>query len=330
MKSLSKGLLYLSCSLIFFTTLFSSPSMPGQSSIVKGIDALPSWSENVFYINIHKWMNDPLFSKMIDKDMTFQKAQKELTSIGVDIKRDLRSLVVGVSEVHPNSRKPPSLVLIMDVRYNQDELLALIKEKAAKKRTRKLITEEISGYTVLSFKNDPENFKMVLLDGEALLISNVSNIQEMINLALGRGKSLHKNPKVYSLAQTVKSNNLFWGVVQLTQAAKAFGKKASKNSPLAGISQQIDNIDSFTFATHSGNRFNMSINTHCKTKLSAQEIAKTYQGLLSMMQLATEDAPNPVKEVVNKVEVKQSGKLASIKLSVKRSQLQKLFDFINK
>ncbi|GMT49518.1 MAG: hypothetical protein IEMM0008_1057 [bacterium] len=330
MKSLSKGLLYLSCSLILFTTLFSNPSMPGQSSIVTGINALPSWSDNVFYINIHKLMNDPLFSKIIAKDRDFQKAQKELSQIGVDMKRDLRSVVVGVSEVNPNSRKPPSLVLIMDLRYDENELLALIKKKAAKKKNRKLITEEINGFTVLSFKEDPKNFKMVLLDGKALLISNIPKMQEVIQLALGRGKSLRKNPKVYSLVQTVKSSNLFWGVLQLTQAAKAFGKKASKNSPLAGVSQQIDDIDAFTFATHSGNRFNMSINTHCKTRLSAQEIAKTYQGVLSMMKLAAEDAPNPVKGVVNKIEVKQAGKLASIKLSVKRRQLQKFIDFINK
>ncbi len=329
MKSLSKGLLYLSCSLILFTTLFSSPSVPGQSGIRTGINALPSWSGNVFYMNIRKLMNDPLFSKMISKDKAFQKVNRELKQIGVDIKRDLRTLIAGFSEINPNSIKPPSIVLIMDVRYNPEKLLSLIKEKAAKKRNQDIGIETINGFTVLSFKSYPEDFKMALLNGKALLISNASKMKEALKLALGRGKSLRANRKVYSLTQTVKSNNLFWGVIKLNQTTKDFAKEASKDSALAGISQQIDSVDAITFATHSANRFNISINTHCKTKVSAEEVTKTYQGLLSMMQLATDNAPVPVKGMVKKIVVKQSGKLASVKLSVKRSQLQKFIDFIN-
>ncbi len=329
MKSLSKGLLYLSCSLILFTTLFSSPSIPGQSRIRTGINALPSWSGNVLYINIHKLMNDPLFSKMIYKDKAFQRANRELKQIGVDIKRDIRTLIAGFSEIDPTRQKPPSIVVIMDVRYDPDKLLSLIKKKAAKKRNQDIGIETINGFTVLSFKNDPEDFKMALLDGQALLISNASKMKEAINLALGKGKSLRANRKVYSLTQTVKSNNLFWGVIKLNQATKDFGKEASKDSALAGISQQIDYVDAITFATHSSRKLDMSVNTHCKTKASAQEVAKTYQGLLAMMRLATENAPVPVKGMIKKIVVKQSGKLASVKLSVKRSQLQKFIDFIN-
>lgn len=317
-----KKLIAIGIALIFVFFCFIScgkkPSAPkaGSASVDDMLNFIPGDVQGVFFMNIHDAMSTEIASTAIKEDKNYQKYQEFIEKTGIDPKKDIYFVTVGVMEAMEKGITKAAAVI--NLKYDRENLLALVKQKAAEEN-QEIQEEEYNGitiYTMKEGKEGPPNF--AFLDDSNIIAGNDVGVRSIIDVLQKRKESVFKNKALSDLIGQTNKQALLWGALLIP--SEAMSKIASQNPMLSAI----EGIRATTlYFDYKNKNFTAEIKVMSSDESKNKDIADLLNGLRAMGGMAVAEKPE-IGELVNKIEITSAPDHVKIYASIPEEIIDKL------
>ena len=129
----------------------------GKAKAEDILSLIPKEAKGVFFVDIHKAMNLEVANKTIKEDENYQKLEEFIEKTGIDPKKDIFFAAIGImGGTEPGKEKG---VIIVNMKYDKDTLISLIKEKADEEE-QNITEEEYMDFTLYCHECQKLNVKI--------------------------------------------------------------------------------------------------------------------------------------------------------------------------
>jgi len=275
---------------------------------------IPATARVVLMVDIHRSMTADMAQNVLKDEKTKQKYDEFIKMAGLDPMKDIYIVAVGLSG-DPAGRSQEG-VIIINLRYNKDTLLAKIKETA------KDIREET--YNGVTLYQGPAAMNMehaapagAFLDDSNIVLGTAKSVRAAIDVFQKKADSVDKNPEMKKLFKAVNMSANFWGAAVIPQ--EMLKSQMDKNPMLkdlvglTGLTVSLDYANSTLTAEVQGLGGATEQNKALAEKLTA------LKGMGTMMA-----GKEPLLgELVNKIEISSSNESVKIYASIPGELLEK-------
>jgi hypothetical protein len=226
--------------------LFVSKAAPADAE--GALKLIPKDAMAVFYIDIHRVLAIEFINNLI-KEKESDETSDELTGLeefkaktGIDPEKDINFIVAAITG--KSEKGDEEGVAIINLTYDKDHLLSVIKEEIAKEKEeehekqaeeehaeeeeeeeRELIEEEYNGFTIYTVKEKCEEEEMehgesfAFLDKSNIAAGNKNSVKSMIDVLAKKNESVLKNEGLSALLNKINKEAIFWGAVLIPAEA---------------------------------------------------------------------------------------------------------------
>jgi hypothetical protein len=198
--------------------------------------ALPAGARVVFSLDFSRLAQQEFFDRMVcppaaggeEKSFLFRTTYREFVSrSGIDPKRDV-SMIAG-SVYGELSGEAPEFLLSMQVKYDQNRLLSLLRQAKTG-----LKEERVRDVPVCSYSNPSgRTMSFALLANDLILAGSAARVRQALDLANGRGWNVLQDKAIRPELERVNRRNMFW--LALTRLPDSL-----KKGPRAGLPIPLD------------------------------------------------------------------------------------------
>jgi len=233
--------------------LFVSKAAPADAK--NALKLIPKDVMAVFFIDIHRVMTIEFINNLI-KEKETDETSDELTGFqefkaktGIDPEKDI-NFVVGAITGETEEGKEEG-VGIINLTYNKDLLLSMIKKEIAKEKEEEhekkaeeeehaeeeegeeeheLIEEEYNGFTIYTVKEeceeeeehgekDEKGESFTFLDKSNIAVGNKNSVKSVIDVLAKKKESVLKNEGLSALLTKINKEAIFWGAALIPAEA---------------------------------------------------------------------------------------------------------------
>ncbi len=237
--------------------LFVSKAPPADAE--NALKLIPKDVMAVFFIDIHRVMTIEFINKLI-KEKESAETSDELTDFqefkaktGIDPEKDINFIVGAITGEAEKGKEEG--VGIINLTYNKDLLLSMIKEEMAKEREeehekeaeeehaeeeeeeeeKELIEEEYNGFTIYTVKEEceeeeeeeeeeekkekEEGESFAFLDKSNIAVGNKNAVKSVIDTLAKKKESVLKNEGFSALLTKINKEAMFWGAALIPAEA---------------------------------------------------------------------------------------------------------------
>jgi hypothetical protein len=158
-------------------------------------------------IDVHRAVGTAQTAKMLENPQAKQKYDEFVKMVGIDPMKDIYFVVMGLS-VTPNATAQEGGVIV-NLTYNRDKVLAIMKEKAPEFKT-----ESYNGVTIYSDLDGSETkqtTRAAFLDDSNILIGSETGIKGIIDVHQKKAESVLKNADMKAVLKKVDKSAIAWG-----------------------------------------------------------------------------------------------------------------------
>lgn len=303
----------------FFISCGKKVSAPkaGSASADDMLSLVPENAKGVIMVDFHKAMSTEIASKAIQENKDYQKYQEFIKKTGVDPQKDIYLVAIAATEVIKQGDTKGAAII--NLKYNKDALLSLIKEQEGK-----ITEEDYNGFTIYSTEKENEGGYFSFLDESNAVAGNKEGVKSIIDVLQKKKENVFKNQALSALIAKTNKDALLWGA--FTISPETMTKVASKNPMLS-------NLKTINAATMYFDYKNKNIIVEIKVMSSDesknQQIADLLNGVKAMGSMAAAKKPE-IGELVNKIEITSATDNVKIYASVPEELINKLKEMAKK
>ncbi len=223
-------------------------SKAGPANAENALKLIPKDVMAVFFIDIHRVMTIEFINNLI-KEKESDETSDELTDFqefkaktGIDPEKDINFIVGAITGETEKGKEEG--VGIVNLTYNKDLLLSLIKEELAKekeeehekqaeeehgeKEEHEMIEEEYNGFTIYTVREECEEEEhgeeekehgkkhekggsFSFLDESNIAVGNENSVKSVIDVLQKKKENVFKNEGFSSLLTKIDKEAIFWG-----------------------------------------------------------------------------------------------------------------------
>jgi len=295
----------------------SSAPKAGSAKAEDMLSLLPKDAESVLFVDFHRAAAIEFIDKTIKEDENYQKYQEFIEKSGIDPQNDIYFIALAFKGSMGKAQAAANATGIVNLKYNKEALLSLIKEKAAEEEG-ELAEEEYNGLTIYSWKEKEEGGSFTFLDESNIVLGDVGNVKTVIDVYQKKGENIFKNEKLSALLGKVNKDAMLWGAV--TFSPEEMSEMATEN-PLLGSLEAV-NAAYLTFDYEDRNIIaEISVMSSDKTKNA--QVADFLNGLKAMGSMAAAQDPN-VGELLSRIEITSGADHVKINANIPEDLVNKL------
>lgn len=211
----------------------------GKAKAEDMLRLIPKDMVAVFFLDIHRILTIEFVDKFIQENLNkelFQKFtdyQNFVETTGIDPQKDIYFIVAAVREMEKEEKEG---VGIINLKYNKDALLSIIKEKAAEEEKTEFIEEEYNGFAIYTIKEKDEEGSFAFLDESNIAAGNKNEVKSIINILQKKEENILSNEIFAPLLAQTNKKAMFWGAIAVPPEATS--KLMAKN-PMLSVLEAI-------------------------------------------------------------------------------------------
>jgi hypothetical protein len=233
---------------------------------------------------------------------------------GIDPMKDISYIAVGLSGAAMG--KEPDGGIIVNLKYDKDKLLALLKERAPE-----LKSEVYNGITLYSGFEGQEKKRTTrgaFLDGSHIVIGSEAGVKGIIDVRQKKTESLAKNSEMSGILKKVDKSGVAWGAFIIPPD---LAKKVIEAGPQFKV---LEGVTALTMAFDNKlGAFSADIRALGGTKEQNANLASTLNGFKSLGAMFA--AQEPVAgDVLNGIAITSGDDYTRIAISLPQETMDKL------
>ncbi len=229
---------------------------------------------------------------------------------------DLDSVTISssASGLSKNTSQPPVLVVVKG-RFDLEMLRNLVgKNQNAEKYKGVDLLGPPAGAPKMGAKPGADNNRVAFIDANTILAGDRAEIRNAID-RIKTGRLTEANRGILAGVADLASKNDLWMMLEIPA-------NALKDAPPAAA-QMFSAVKSTSFGMSFGQGFGMQMNVRTKDVASAQSMAQTIQGLISMAAMSQSATPQST-EMIKKIKIAAEGSDVKLALALDKSELEQL------
>jgi len=313
-KAMSIGSIVLFA--VFLASCAPSSSIKAGSATAESlIRLLPKTSMGVFAVDVHRGMATPSVSKMLQDPQAKQKYDEFVKMAGIDPMKDVYFVVIGFMAT-PTVTGQEGGGAIVNLNYDKDKFLALMKEKAPEFQS-----EAYNGVTIYSNLDGTkakQTTRAAFLDDSNILFGSDAGVKGIIDVYQKKAESVMKNTEMVGVIKKVDKTSLAWGAFILPPDLV---KKGIESVPQLKV---IEGVTAMTLSfDHRLSNFIGDIQTAGGTEEQNKDLASALNGFkaLGAMLAAQEPAAG---DLFNAIEITAGKDFVRLYISVSEELMDKL------
>ena len=296
------------------------------------LEMLPAEAQGVFFVNVKDVMAIEAMDETLKKDENYKKYQEFIQETGIDPEKDV--FYVAAALLPGDEETKQKGVGIINLKYDPDVLMDLIKEKSAEEGT-SIQETDYSGQTIYNMKpeeseeeveieeEEEEEFTetegaFTFLDSSNIAVGNESSIKSVIDVIKNNKDNIYKNQQVTKLLEKTDRDTMFWGAVNIPSEAV---EEAAAQNPM------LQNLSSVHAVTMNFDYKKQNISAMIKLMSTDPEknsqIANALNGFKSMGQMAAQENP-AIGELMNKITIESDEEMVKISADIPEELIDKL------
>jgi len=317
-----KKITAIGIALIFvFFSFFScekKPSAPkaGSASADDMLSLIPADAKGVFFVNFNKAMTTEIVSNAIKEDKNYQKYQEFVEMTGIDPQKDVYFVAVSVTEAMEKEKTKGAAII--NLKYDKETLLSLIKAKAAEEG-QELQEEEYSGVLIYAWKEengDKPYFSFI--DDSNIIAGDDTGVKSIIDVLQKKKENVFKNEALSALIEKANKDAMLWGAILIPP--EAMSKAASQNPMLSSL-EGINAVS--MYFDYKNKNIIAEIKVISSDEAKNQQVADLLNGLKAMGGMAATEKPE-IGELINKIEITSTEDHVKIYASIPEDLINKL------
>ncbi len=278
---------------------------------------LPMNAKGVFFVNVNQAMSIEAVDKTIRESKDHNKLQEFVMMTGVDPQKDI--FYAAVAMTGDLGKKEEKGVAIINLKYDKEKIVTLMKEKVAEEEDVELTESDYSGMTIYQASGGKdEDVAFAFLDDSNIVAGNDAEVKTVIDISQKKADNVYKNQALSELLAKTNKDSLFWGAILIP--SDAVGQATAENPMLS-------NLKDLKAATMSFDYKNMSMIAEIKLMSTNAEkneqIAKMLDGLKAMGGMMAAQKPE-IGELLNKIEITSTEEHVKVYASLPQELLEKL------
>ena len=317
-----KKITAIGIALIFvFFSFFScgkKPSAPkaGSASADDMLSLIPADAKGVFFVNFNKAMTTEIASKTIKEDKNYQKYQEFIEMTGIDPQKDVYFVAVAITGTMEKEKAKGGA--IVNLKYDKDNLLSLIKAKAAEEG-QEFQEEEYSGVMIYAWKKEEEEKQYFsFMDESNIIAGNEVVVKSIIDVMQEKKENVFKNEVLSALIEKTNKDAMLWGAILIPP--EAMSKAASQNPMLSSL-EGINAVS--MYFDYKNKNIIAEIKVISSDETKNQQVADLLNGLKAMGGMAATEKPE-IGELINKIEITSTADHVKIYASIPEDLINKL------
>jgi hypothetical protein len=299
----------------------------GSASPDDMLSLLPMNAKGVFLVNVNQAMAIDVADKAIKESDDYQKYLEFIEKTGVDPQNDIYYVAAAMTAGFGEQEEKG--VAIVNMKYDKEKILPLIKEKIAEEDDKELMEAEYSGMTIYMVKEDEEEEKeekgkdheegaFVFLDNSNIVIGNEEDVKIVIDISQKKADNVFKNQALADLLAKTNKEGILWGAILIP--SEAVEKAASENPMMSSF----ETVEAATLLFDYKNQ-----NVLAEIKLMSddedknKQIADALNGFRAIGGMAAAKKPE-LGELLNKIEISSTADHVKVYCSLPEELLNKL------
>jgi len=278
---------------------------------------LPMNAKGVFFVNVKQAMSIEAADKAIRESKDYKKLEEFVEMTGVDPQKDIYYAAVALTG--DLGKKEEKGVAVINLKYEQEKIVSLMKEKIAEEEDVELVEAEYAGMTIYEVdEGDDEEMAFAFLDDSNIVAGKEDDVKTVIDIYQKKADNIFKNQALSELLVKTNKDTLFWGAMLIPSQAV---DEATADNPMLG------NLKDLKAATMNFDYKNMNMIAEIKL-MSAnaeknEQIAKMLDGLKAMGGMMAAQKPE-IGELLNKIEITSTPEHVKVYASLPQELLEKL------
>jgi len=293
----------------------------GVSSIKAGsataqalVKLLPKSTGGVIALDVHRAMSLAATAKALENPVTKEKYDEFIKMAGIDPMKDVYLLVLGFTGA-PNAMTEDGAAIV-NLKYQKDRLLGIIKEKAPDSYEE--LYNGVTIYANLDGDKDKQTTWAAFLDDSNIVFGSQKGVKGIIDVYQKKAESAWKNAALTGKLKKVDQQAIAWGAFAVPPDLI---KKGAQSTPQLKVLEGVTAL-TFSFDVRLSN-YIADIRTLGGTKEQNDELAKTVTGLKAMGGMLAGQEP-AVGDFLKAVEITSGKDYTRLYISVGEELMDKL------
>jgi hypothetical protein len=288
----------------------------GSASPDDMLGLLPMNAKGVFLVNVNQAMAIEAADKAIKENDDYQKYLEFIEKTGIDPQKDIYYVAAALTS--DLGGKDEAGVAIVNMKYDKEKILPLIKEKLAEEE-QEMVESDHGGMTLYSIQGDEdEEGAFAFLDESNIVIGSENEVKTVIDITQKKADSITKNQALTDLLAKTEKEGILWGAILIP--ADTMEKAASENPMMSSF--EAVNAATLLFDYKDQNII-AEINLMSDDEENNKKIADALNGFKALGAMAAGEKPE-LGELLNKIEISSAADHVKVYCSLPEELLNKL------
>jgi hypothetical protein len=301
----------------FFFLLSCSKSIAPKAGSAKAEDMLsllPKEVNGVIVVDAKRIMKTDMVEKAIKENKDPQKYQHFIQETGIDPQKDLYFFVAAMSGL-TGGEKAQEGVAIVNLKYNKDQLLAMVKKERGE-----LIEADYNGIKIYQAAQTDEKKPIsgAFLDDSNIIVGTDAAVKKVIDVSQKKAENIWKNEQLSALMKGTNKAAMVWGAFEVPAEAL---KQAASQNPMLGIFADIKSI--LLSFDYKDNSLLAEIKAMSPDEKKNKDMADALNGFKALGAGAASKEPQ-VGEILNRIEITSASDYVKITANIPEDIIKSL------
>jgi hypothetical protein len=266
-------------------------------------------------VDVNKAMSTEFANNMIKDDENYQKYLDFVEKSGIDPQKDIYYVALGIAgDLEGEDQEG---VAVVNMKYDPEALLGLIKEKAAEEE-QEIQEEQYEGHTVYKMWEEGKPVELSFIDESNIVAGNGIHVKSVLDVLNKKKDNVFKNEELSAILDKTNKDAMLWGAILLP--AETMEKAASSN-PMMGALKSISAIA--LYFDYKNQNLLAEILAMSPDADSNKQVAEALTGIKSFGAMAAGEKPE-IGELLNAIQITSGDDHVKIFAEVPEALIQKL------
>ena len=306
------------CMALFSVTVCKKEAVAPKAGTADAEDMLnliPVDVQGVFFVDAHKAMSTEFADNMIKDDENYQKYMEFVEKSGIDPQKDIYYVALGIAgELQGENQEG---VAVVNMKYDADTLLGLIREKMAEDE-QEMEEEEYEGMTIYKIWQEGEPMAFSMINESNIVGGNEVHVKSVLDVMNKKKDNVFKNEKLAAIIDKTNKEAMMWGAMLLP--AETMEKAASAN-PMMSALKSISAIA--LYFDYENKMITAEIMAMGPDAESNKQVAEALTGIKSFGAMAAGERPE-IGELLNAIQISSGEDHVKISAEIPEELIKKL------
>lgn len=279
------------------------------------LNLIPVDVQGVFFVDVNKAMSTEFASKMIQENEDYQKYQEFVEKSGIDPQKDIYYVAVGIAGDLEGENQEG--VAVVNMKYDPETILGLIKEKAAEEE-QELTEDEYEGATLYKVWEEGKPVAFSFIDESNIVAGNEVHVKSVLDVLNKKKDNVFKNEGLSAILDKTNKDAILWGAILLPPETM---EKAASSNPMMGALKSISAIS--LYFDYKNQNFIAEILAMGPDADSNKQVAEALTGFKSFGAMAAGEKPE-IGELLNAIQISSGDDHVKIYAEIPEELIKKL------